>query len=80
MPANISGAPHLPEWRQIAEALPTIVWATRPNGYAIFFNQRWYDYSGMDREQSLAEGWLRAVHPDDFADTLHNWRTRDLTR
>jgi PAS domain S-box-containing protein len=78
MPANISGAPHLPEWRQIAEALPTIVWATRPNGYAIFFNQRWYDYSGMDREQSLAEGWLRAVHPDDFARTLHFWRSAIL--
>jgi len=78
MPANVGGAPHLPEWRQIAEALPTIVWATRPNGYAIFFNQRWYDYSGMDREQSLAEGWLRAVHPDDFSDTLHNWRTAIL--
>ena len=54
------------------------MWATRPNGYAIFFNQRWYDYSGMDREQSLAEGWLRAVHPDDFTDTLHNWRTAIL--
>lgn len=78
MPTNISGAPHLPEWRQIAEALPTIVWATRPNGYAIFFNQRWYDYSGMDREQSLAEGWLRAVHPDDFARTLHFWRSAIL--
>lgn len=77
MSANLNG-PHLPEWRQIAEALPTIVWATRPNGYAIFFNQRWYDYSGLTHDQSLAEGWLRAVHPDDFPQTLANWRNAML--
>jgi len=76
MPATVGS--HIPEWRQIAEALPTIVWATRPNGYAIFFNHRWYDYSGLTREQSLAEGWLRAVHPDDFSQTLANWRSAIL--
>ena len=70
--------PRLPEWRQIAEALPNIVWATRPNGHAIFFNQRWYAFTGLGPEESLADGWTRAVHADDFAETLQNWRAAVL--
>jgi PAS domain S-box-containing protein len=64
----------LPEWRQIAEALPTIVWAARPNGDAVFFNRHWYDYTGLQREESLAEGWTRAIHRDDRGETLQKWR------
>lgn len=70
--------PRLPEWRQIAEALPNIVWATRPNGHAIFFNQRWYAYTGLTPKESVADGWTRAVHADDFAETLQNWRAAIL--
>lgn len=73
MPANIV-APQLPQWRQIAEALPIMVLATRPDGLAIFFNHEWYDYTGMAQEQSLGEGWTRALHPTDFNETLKSWR------
>lgn len=67
-------APELPQWRQIAEALPIIVCATRPDGLAIFFNHEWYDYTGMTEETSRGEGWTRALHPDDFKETLKSWR------
>jgi PAS domain S-box-containing protein len=70
--------PRLPEWRQIAEALPNIVWATRPNGHATFFNQRWYAYTGLTPQESAADGWTRAVHHDDLAETLQNWRAAVL--
>ena len=63
----------LPEWRQIAEALPNIVWASRPDGKALFFNQRWYDYTGLTQEDSLADGWVRALHHDDLERTLEAW-------
>ncbi|MGH7684617.1 MAG: ATP-binding SpoIIE family protein phosphatase, partial [Vulcanimicrobiaceae bacterium] len=53
---------------------PIIVCATRPDGLAIFFNHEWYDYTGMTEEQSLREGWMRALHPDDFTKTLTSWR------
>ena len=66
--------PQLPEWRQIAEALPIIVSATRPDGLAIFFNREWYDYTGLTQEGSLGEAWARALHPDDHEKVLHQWR------
>jgi len=73
MPANVT-TPQLPQWRQIAEALPIIVCATRPDGLAIFFNREWYEYTGLTEEGSLGEGWTRALHPTDFSSTLNSWR------
>ncbi|MBV8602689.1 MAG: SpoIIE family protein phosphatase, partial [Candidatus Eremiobacteraeota bacterium] len=63
----------LPEWRQIAEALPTIVFAARPDGYAIFFNQHWYEYGGLSPELSLGRGWQRAIAPDDAEGFRTKW-------
>lgn len=73
MPANLT-TPQLPEWRQIAEALPIIVNATRPDGLAIFFNREWYDYTGLRQEDSLGEAWARALYPTDYEAVLLEWR------
>ena len=51
-------------FRLLAEAIPQIVW-TRPDGYCDFQNRRWFDYSGLTREESSGTGWLDAVHPED---------------
>ncbi|MBV8074599.1 MAG: SpoIIE family protein phosphatase [Candidatus Eremiobacteraeota bacterium] len=63
----------LPEWRQIAEALPTMVFATRPDGYAIFFNQHWYDFTGLSPERSLGRGWRRSIQVDDAETLVGKW-------
>lgn len=73
MSTNLIGS-HLPEWRQIAEALPIIVSATRPDGLAIFFNREWYAYTGLSPEESLGEAWVRVLHPSDFRPVLRDWR------
>jgi PAS domain S-box-containing protein len=31
------------EFRALAEAMPQIVWATRPDGWNVYFNQHWLD-------------------------------------
>ncbi len=45
------------EFRSLAEAMPQIVWATRPDGWNIYFNQQWVDYTGMTMEESYGHGW-----------------------
>ena len=45
-----------PQWDTFAEALPQIVWVTRSDGYHIYFNQRWYEYTGLTPEQSIGFG------------------------
>lgn len=34
-------------FRQLAEAMPQIVWVTRADGWNIYFNQQWMDYTGL---------------------------------
>ncbi|MEH2371141.1 hybrid sensor histidine kinase/response regulator [Nostoc sp.] len=52
-------------YRYLAEAIPQLVWTTKPNGECDFFNQNWCEYTGLTLEQSLGSGWLAALHPDD---------------
>jgi PAS domain S-box-containing protein len=63
-----------PQWDTLAEALPQIVWVARSDGYHIYFNQRWYEYTGLNQEQSIGFGWSIALHPDDKANSLARWK------
>ncbi len=57
--------------RQLADAMPHIVWTARPDGTVDYFNARWYEYTGMSPEASLTHpGWRSAVHPDDLGRLL----------
>jgi hypothetical protein len=31
--------------KPLAETVPQLVWATRPDGLVLYWNQRWYDYN-----------------------------------
>ncbi len=58
---------------QMIELLPQLVWTTAPDGTAEFFNQRWYDYTGLLPESSQGYGWAEALHPDDVERTVSGW-------
>ncbi len=60
-------------FRMLAEAIPQIVWTTRPDGYCDYQNRRWFDYSGMTAEESSGTGWVDAVHPEDRARLEPAW-------
>jgi PAS domain S-box-containing protein len=61
-------------FRQLAEAIPQLVWTTRPDGYHDYYNQRWYEYTGTTPDQSQGEGWQGPFHPEDMPETLRRWR------
>jgi PAS domain S-box-containing protein len=61
------------EFRLLAESMPQIVWATRADGWNIYFNQQWVDYTGMTLEESYGFGWNIPFHPDDQQDALDAW-------
>lgn len=44
------------EFRTLTEAMPQIVWATRPDGWNIYFNQHWVDYTGLTLDESYGPG------------------------
>ncbi|MEO7454663.1 MAG: PAS domain S-box protein [Gemmatimonadaceae bacterium] len=64
--------------RAALELMPQLVWTTTPDGYHDYYNQRWYDFTGMPRPDDPnadAEGWNwnKYLHPDDYARTVEAW-------
>jgi PAS domain S-box-containing protein len=57
-------------YRQLADAMPQIVWTADREGRATYYNRRWYEYTGQSVEQANESGWTLAVHPDDLPRTL----------
>src|SRR5690349_18059802 len=53
-------------YRQLADAMPQIVWTSDPSGAATYYNKRWFDYTGMAEDQVDANAWTRVTHPDDL--------------
>lgn len=62
------------EFRTITEAMPQIVWSTRPDGYHDFYNARWYEFTGMPEGSTDGEGWSDIFHPDDQEEAWSRWR------
>jgi PAS domain S-box-containing protein len=56
----------------LAEGMPQMVWTARADGGVDYFNQNWYDYTGLNSERSLGDGWRAAIHPDDRARCFEN--------
>ena len=62
------------EFRHLAEAMPQIVWVTKSDGWNIYFNQQWVDYTGMTMEESHGHGWNTPFHPDDQQPAWEAWQ------
>ncbi len=60
-------------FRQLANAVPTHVWTCDASGAAVYFNEPWYDYTGLTPQESLGFQWARALHPEDREDCLRLW-------
>jgi PAS domain S-box-containing protein len=60
--------------RTLVELIPQLVWSTDPDGYHDYFNQRWYDYTGMPRGGRQGWNWKEYLHPDDYERALAAWR------
>jgi PAS domain S-box-containing protein len=61
--------------RTIIDAIPTLVWSARPDGYVEFVNRPWLDYTGLSVSQALAWGWAVAIHPNDRDRVVDYWRS-----
>ncbi len=60
-------------WRNLAEALPQLVWSATPDGANEYFSTQWTDYTGLAESETVGWGWLLALHPDDREPTRQLW-------
>ncbi|HEU4382878.1 MAG TPA: chemotaxis protein CheB [Anaeromyxobacteraceae bacterium] len=61
--------------RQMAESLPTLVWACRPEGACDYLSQQWVRYTGVPEAEQLGYGWLEQVHPEERERVRDEWKT-----
>lgn len=62
------------EFRTLTNAMPQIVWATRPDGFHDYYNQRWYEFTGVPTGSTDGDGWNNIFHPDDQDLARQRWR------
>ena len=59
--------------RTLMEGIPQLVWRSRGRGEWTWTSPQWRAFTGQTQEQSLGQGWLDAVHPDDRGRTQQVW-------
>lgn len=57
-------------FRAMADSAPVMIWVTEPDGSCTYLNRNWYEFTGQSQQDALGFGWLRAVHPDDAAESV----------
>ncbi len=62
------------DFRTLADATPALVWITNGDGELVYFNARWFEFTGQTPEEALGHGWTDMLHPDDLARILPYWQ------
>ncbi len=60
-------------FRELADAMPQVVWTARPDGYLDYFNRRWYELTAAPPGRGGDASWIPYVHPDDVSRCLERW-------
>lgn len=58
----------------LTNAMPQMVWSTRPDGFHDFYNAQWYAFTGVPEGSTDGEGWSGMFHPDDQPTAWEKWR------
>jgi PAS domain S-box-containing protein len=59
--------------RTIIDCLEGFIWSADSSGSVDFFNQRWFDYTGLRPEEVMGSGWIQALHPEDASALAPYW-------
>jgi PAS domain S-box-containing protein len=62
-------------FRTMMETIPQIAWTNTIDGHVTFYNQRWYEYTGLDRRKTKMGGLEAAVHPDDLENAVEQYKS-----
>jgi len=61
-------------YRQMADALPHMLWTAQPDGTVEYLNARVLEYTGMKAQHLKGWGWGPIYHPDDLDLCVRRWK------
>ncbi|MEI8018166.1 MAG: PAS domain S-box protein, partial [Schlesneria sp.] len=60
-------------FRELADAIPQIVWVADESGKLTYVNAKAIEYTGMNVDDLLGSGWFTLIHPDDANQAIASW-------
>lgn len=71
---NASSTDELWHFRELADAMPQLVWQANSSGGVQYYNRQVENYSGAEQDPVTGEWrWGQIVHPDDLEPTVAAW-------
>ncbi len=61
-------------FRELAQAMPQIVFITDAGGHMMFVNDQWTHVTGLPVEAARNSGWFERIHPEDLERTADDFR------
>jgi PAS domain S-box-containing protein len=62
------------KFRTMVNSIPQLAWIARTDGYILWFNQRWYEYTGTTPEQVEGRGWQSLYEPVVLPMIMEKWQ------
>jgi PAS domain S-box-containing protein len=68
-------AENIPEdqFRLIADNIPVLCWIANGDGYIVWYNRRWHDYSGTTPAEMEGWGWQSVHDPEVLPSVMDRW-------
>ncbi len=62
------------KFRAICEVSPIGIFLIQPNGHTTYGNPAGLRLTGLSREEVIGLNWIKAIHPDDRARVMADWK------
>ena len=66
-------------FRSLADNIAQLAWMTDDAGAIVWYNRRWYEYTGTTAEQMKGWGWQSVHHPDHADRVITKFRRHIVT-
>jgi PAS domain S-box-containing protein len=59
--------------RALANSIPQLAWMAQADGAIVWFNERWYEYTGTTPDQMVGWGWQATIDPEVLPAVMQRW-------
>lgn len=67
-------------FRRLTSHAPVAIFQADKNGSCNYVNKEWIKYSGLSFEESMDNGWTKAIHPEDKEKAIEQWQDYVLNK
>ncbi len=62
------------ELRALADSIPQLAWIAHADGTMLWFNRRWYEYTGLSAGELQGDAWQQVYAPECVPAMLEHWQ------